>query len=87
MTKRDFLFFEGQKLNPPVGYCESGEVDKKWEKSSKRKAETEERLNKSSSSANASFESIAEEVLNEICGPSEDVSGHADDEDEFTVDD
>ena len=87
MTKTDFLFFEGQKLNPPVGYCDSGTsgVDKKWAKNAKRKAETEERMNKSSSSANSSFDMIPEDSLNEICGPSEDVFSHVNDEDEFTA--
>ena len=67
MTENDHAFYRGQQQNPPVGYC-TPKVDKKWEKSMKRKAATEERLGKPTSSANASFEMGSEETLNEICG-------------------
>ena len=67
MTENDHAFYRGQQQNPPVGYC-TPKVDKKWEKSMKRKDATEERLGKPISSANASFEMASEETLNEICG-------------------
>ena len=36
MTKNDLDFYEGQKSNPPLGYCE-GYVDRKWKLCQERK--------------------------------------------------
>ena len=43
MVPRDWKFYENQKCNPPIGYCE-GFVDRQWELSNKRKMQ---RLNRS----------------------------------------
>ena len=65
MVPRDLNFYENQKCNLPIGYCE-GFVDRKWELCNKRKMQ---RLNRSrDESLNQSFVdtlSVVEDPLEE----------------------